>query len=279
MIATSKIKNSIKNNKGLLSIYRKIREIIILRKKPKKTKYNFSIKGSSAMMGDTFEERETEVFLKLIEKIDVFINVGANYGYYVLHAASKEKKTMAFEPHPSTMQCLQDNIEVNDYSNIVEVFPVALSNKVGIEKIYGFGTGASLIPGWAGSSTKKAISIPTNTLNNILNTRYSNENILILIDVEGLEDKVIDGMDCVLKREISPILMIEIGLNDPSGKLNSNFIETFQKFYVLGYRCWVCCLPIKEVKIEDIRAIYGGINNILHTHNYIFSKNELSSLI
>ena len=57
------------------------------------------------------------------------------------------KKVIAFEPDYTNQQILLQNVHANKWGDNFTLYPLALSNKVGIRKIYGGGTGASLIKG------------------------------------------------------------------------------------------------------------------------------------
>ena len=62
------------------------------------TKGGFKFIGPSNMISGDFEKEEVAFFNKALEESDIFINVGANIGYYVCAAIIKGKKVLAFEP-------------------------------------------------------------------------------------------------------------------------------------------------------------------------------------
>lgn len=68
-----------------------------------------------------------------------FVDIGAHIGIVTLRAASivgLKGKVYAFEPTPRVNKILQHNIYINNYTDIVEVFPLAISNKKGKTKLY-----------------------------------------------------------------------------------------------------------------------------------------------
>ena len=66
------------------------------------------------MADSSFETTEMNILKELIEKSDVFIDVGANIGYYTCLACSLGKKVLAFEPQQQNLACLIDNIHITD---------------------------------------------------------------------------------------------------------------------------------------------------------------------
>src|SRR3990167_1916537 len=69
-----------------------------------------------------YEEYETELIQKEIQKGDVVLDIGANIGYYTLIFAKlvgENGKVFAFEPDPTNFDLLKQNVENNGYKNVV----------------------------------------------------------------------------------------------------------------------------------------------------------------
>ena len=67
-----------------------------------------------------WEPEETELVKKLIKPGDVFVDVGANLGYYSLIAArSGASHTYAFEAQPSTYELLGKNVIINWMTKLI----------------------------------------------------------------------------------------------------------------------------------------------------------------
>ena len=83
------------------------------------------------ILSGLYEPEITSPFIPEIEKSEVFIDVGANIGYYSLLAAkimnNNNKVIMSFEPVHETYRRLKKNISVNNVSNI-KSYNVALGN-------------------------------------------------------------------------------------------------------------------------------------------------------
>jgi tRNA G37 N-methylase Trm5 len=85
-----------------------------------------------------YEEYETDLIKKEIDRGDVVLDLGANIGYYTLLFAKKvgdEGRVYAFEPDPTNFSLLKKNVEINGYRNVV-LIQKAVSNKNGKLKLY-----------------------------------------------------------------------------------------------------------------------------------------------
>lgn len=209
--------------------------------KPQMTPYGFKLIGSKsmhhiAMQRGEFEPEETSLFMKQFEKSDVFIDVGANIGFYTCLGRSAGKQVVAVEPLPKNLNYLFANLLANGW-NDVEVFPVGLSENPGLATLYGASsTGASLIGNWAGSSRYFQQTISLSTLDILLGGRFNGKKIFIKIDVEGVEYSVLLGAIATINLNPKPIWVIEICLNEyhPDG-MNPNFKNIFSLFWGCGY--------------------------------------------
>jgi len=78
-----------------------------------------------------WEAYETELTLTHLQPGDIYVDVGANIGYYTLIAAQRvgtQGKVFAYEPDPDNFELLKTNVALNDLSQ-VQVFPYALYDK------------------------------------------------------------------------------------------------------------------------------------------------------
>jgi hypothetical protein len=85
-----------------------------------------------------FEFSSVKIFCQLVKDSKVFFDIGSNIGYYSLLASSiknKQIKVFAFEPMPSIYACLNENIQLNHFTNISS-HQLALSNTNGKATFY-----------------------------------------------------------------------------------------------------------------------------------------------
>lgn len=245
---------------------------------PKATPYGFSLVGSTsihhrAMQLGEFEPEETALFSQLFKETDVFVDVGANVGFYACLARSKGLHVVAVEPMAKNLAHLYQNLRANDWED-VEVFPVGLSDRSGIATLFGASsTGASLISTWAGSSPAFHRTIALSTLDILLGDRFSDQRLCIKIDVEGAEYSALLGAVNTIGMSPRPIWLIEICLSEyhPDG-LNPWFAATFELFLGLGYEARTADSRDMLVTREDVSRWVREGRAQSGTINYIFRQ-------
>lgn len=219
------------------TFYRETRDGRVLKRTPRRCPLGFLIAGTPMMEAGLFEPEETEFLQLAFRNVTTVVNVGANYGYYSLLARSMGKKVIAFEPHVLNFPVLLRNLDLNEW-NDVEAFPLALAEKAGVRRIYGSGTGASLVPGWAGNAETRFRLVPVSTLDRILGDGLSQTPSIFVIDVEGAEYRVLLGATKQLHLNPAPVWFIEIsitGLQPEGTVVNPYLLQTFQIFWDKGY--------------------------------------------
>jgi FkbM family methyltransferase len=267
------VKPLVSRSPRLAAMYRGMRDQLEGMEEPQPTYWGFKLAGNAAMAQGTFEPVETELVRKLLHEVDVLINVGANVGYYCCHALSMGKPVIAFEPMPRNLRFLCKNINANGWQG-AEIFPVALSNKIGILEIYGANTGASLVKGWAGIPESYKTLVPCSTLDLLLNTRLQGKRALILVDIEGAEKWMLEGASIMLVNDPKPIWVVEIvtSENQPQGvAINPNFSSTFQFFFENGYEAFSANQEMRPITIEDVELFAKGSLKA-GTYNFMFRE-------
>lgn len=247
-------------------------------KEPQLTMLGFKFNGNEQMEAGLFEPIETNLVKKIFPKVDIIVNVGANIGYYVCQALQSNKKVFAFEPIEINLKYLLGNIKANNWQEMCEIYPVALSNKANIIEIYGGGTGASLVKGWAGRSEKHAVLAPCLTLNDVLGERLDGSNIFVIVDIEGSENMMLEGATKLLDMSPKPIWLVEICVEEhqpKNAKINPYILETFEKFWDRGYEAVTADNHLRKISKEEILKIIETKVNSLETHNFLFfEKNK-----
>jgi len=241
---------------------------------PQETPMGFKLSSNYPMIQrGEFEPEETEIVKKILPQIDVVINVGANIGYYCCIALSYGKYVVAFEPISLNIKYLLRNVKANNWESRIEVFPLALSNKIGVVEIYGGAVTGSLVKGWAGTPDEYVSLVPCSTLDHVLGSRFHNKRCFFVVDIEGAERYMLEGASSFLNFEPKPIWLMEINITEnlPKGVLiNDNLLPTFQMFWNRGYESWTAdshCRLINNDEIENI--VRTGKDTIL-THNFLF---------
>ncbi len=217
-----------------------------------------------------FERDEIAVFLKYIQGTSVCIDIGANIGLYTCLAVSQGKQAIAVEPLRSNLQLLYANLVCNGFLD-VEVFPLGLSSKGGIKYLFGGGTGASFVSGWAGASEKYYEVVPVTTLDAIANARFDGQALFIKMDVEGFENDVLKGAENTLGSLPKPTWLVEVCLDEHfPGGLNQTFCDTFEIFWRHGYEARIADSDERVVTRKDVSRWAKDGHVDFGSHNYLF---------
>jgi FkbM family methyltransferase len=253
--------------------YRTIRDSWVMNsQQPKITPEGFRLIGRSDMQEGSFEPEQTAVIKQSLKKCEVFIDVGANIGYYTCLARSLGIYTVAIEPLSENLLYLYTNLEENGWPD-VEVWPLGVGNKPKLTTLYGGGTGASLVKEWAESSELYRRTIPTSTLDIILGERFAGKRLLIKVDIEGGEFESLQGAAKTLARTPSPIWVMEICLTEhfPTG-INPHFEEIFRMFWENGYEARIIGEDNRLVTLDDVKRWVRNRERDFGYISYSFGK-------
>ena len=151
------------------------------------------------------KEPETIAWLNKIKTNSVIYDIGANVGVYSIYAAAmRDCRVMSFEPSFLNLELLFRNIQTNNLQDKITIVPLSLSNKSQIENFY-MQEGDNIWGGAHNSSgsnksqdgtdmqkfkTSSQIALSLDDLVNIFNLPTPSH---IKIDVDGLEDRVLQG--------------------------------------------------------------------------------------
>lgn len=151
------------------------------------------------------EEYSVAFFEKVLERGDVFIDIGANIGYFTVVGArlvGEQGTVYAFEPMPEALRVLKENIRT---VKNVKLFETALSDVTGASdfSVHKDGDTSSL---GVNHGAKRTIQVPLDTVDNSL--KAENRIDVIKIDVEGYELEVLRGAKAILAQH-KPLLYFE----------------------------------------------------------------------
>jgi FkbM family methyltransferase len=254
-------------------IYRDLRDSRALRAEPVMTPQGFRFIGNVAMQNGTFEQEETGLVDRLLRNVDVLVNVGANIGYYCCMALQAGRDVVAFEPIDLNVQYLLKNLKANGWQDSAEVYPIAVTSGVGLIEIYGAGSGASTVEGWAGTPSADVRLVPASTLDLVLGERFLGKRCLVVVDIEGAELGMLRGATMMLTASPKPVWMVEISIDEhqPAGTpVNPNLVPTFQLFLDHGYEAWTAEHRPRAVTMEEVSRVAATAVNSFGTHNFLF---------
>ncbi len=143
----------------------------------------------------------------------VILDIGANTGTYcLLPVLNRSIRGYAFEPNPDVYRILKNNLTLNALQNNIQTIPVALSDRKGLAKlkipVSGNDSGLACLGtpqrfhGW------NEVSVPMDTLDNIVKWKNISHVDLIKIDTEGCELMVLLGGEKII-RKLLPNILVE----------------------------------------------------------------------
>ncbi len=238
-----------------------------------KTPFGFMLSAPETMQNGTFEQEETKLIRAILDHSDSFVNVGANVGYYCCFAQLHGVKTVAFEPIPNNADQLKKNIRVNGWGDNISVLPVAVGESSGIAEMFGEGTGASLIKGWARNPKSLMNYVSIVRMDDVLQPPQKGQNMFVLMDVEGFELFALKGAQNLINAKQKPVWLIEINLTDlqPEGVLiNPYGAETFQIMKDAGYEVYDAYTGTRHISWDEVEAATGPTGKGFERHNFIF---------
>ena len=204
------------------------------------------------LMRGKYEPSTIKWFRKfvLINRYDVFIDIGANVGLYSVMAANyKCDKIISFEPSQTYFRVLEKNLRWCDRAFCVNY-------GLGDQQISAFiertdEPGSNFV-GYSRSSCSEAAElVPLDFL--VSERDLAGKKILIKIDVEGFEWNVIQGGVNFIKT-YEPDIICEIDGDNLSRYFDRKVSDVVSQITELGY----------------------GVIRLADSHNYVFTKKHLA---
>lgn len=198
-----------------------------------------------ALLGlGSYESNETAFLKSVFHDGDLFLDIGANLGWYslVLGKHAPGGRIYAFEPVPETVSRLEKNIALNQLNN-VEAVCLGLFNKedelafLFADDVSG-ATSLKMAGQGRGALPVREILCRTNTLDNVCQ-QGDLVPTLMKVDVEGAELMVMEGALSTLKHR--PIILMEL-LRKWSLEFGYHPNDVFALLASFGYQAWTFSL-------------------------------------
>jgi FkbM family methyltransferase len=168
--------------------------------------------GKDLFFHGVYEPITTAVIKHLLRPGDIFMDVGANIGFFALLAArlvGRTGKVYAFEPNEETRLMMIESLRANEIEHVV-VDPRACTEKSGR---------FILVPGGltnlGGTKVEKAsVENGEGSVEGVrLDDFFAEEGLenvrLLKMDIEGGEDAALAGMERALERRLVDYLLVE----------------------------------------------------------------------
>ncbi len=177
--------------------------------------------GLSQWRAETFWEKEpetilwTESFRSLTHRNLDFIDIGANLGVYSLFALTTGiyRRVVAVEPMPLNFEALKQNVILNGYRENVILYNQPLYSHE-IEASFKFedsrvgASGGQVVEKRITTDFQEGVLVKCLTGDTIIENN-SVKNCVVKIDVDGLELKILQGLEQSLSSDVICGLLVE----------------------------------------------------------------------
>jgi len=207
------------------------------------------------------KEPETIEWIDTFDEDDIFWDVGANIGVYSLYAALRLSKVVAFEPAAVNYYLLNRNIEINNMDNKISALCIAFGNVSCLESFHMSNTDY----GGALHSFSEAIDWQGNPFTPIFEQSilgFSIDDFIkqfkppfpthIKIDVDGIENRIIEGAQRTISNDKLKSLLVELDTNMDGYRELIRFIEKN------GMKLWKREHAF-EVEVSEYSSVYNHI--------------------
>jgi FkbM family methyltransferase len=159
-----------------------------------------------------YEKELGDLLKKTIKPGDVFLDLGANIGYFSLLVAnnSPSAKVISFEPVRGLFQNMNENISLNNIKNILTVNAavgeISEEKELFVSASDNLGMSSFHQPGNYSGKTEKVKVV---AIDDWFKTSGLSRIDIIKLDIEGSELAALKGMKEVLQKQ-KPILIVEV---------------------------------------------------------------------
>ncbi len=214
-----------------------------------------------------YEPITTLLARRMASESALFLDVGANIGYYSLVLAATEPllRVIAFEPNPYNFALLQENVEANALIQ-VHCESLALSDADTTAKLFlsASAMSASLCPDFD-AHLAGVVPVQTRTLDSYFAARSLYGPLLIKVDVEGHEAAFFRGASETI-RQHRPDIIAEVAL--PFAVETTEFLKT------CGYRFY----SITDRGLLESAELRPVVRGSLVFLNYLLSARPLHDI-
>ena len=197
---------------------------------------------------DHYEENVAKTLQRYLRIDSVFIDIGANIGFFSLLAAriAPKGKVLSFEPDRNNFKLLSTAILYNGLENIISAYPVAVSDQDDTIVLSDLGSSKNTGARFTAkdiSTLRPLVHGPDPFFERVkavsLDNFISDQNVdLIKIDIEGYEPFAFRGMEQILNR-YKPVVIVEFApgnLMDVGNVKPETFLDYLRE---LGFRMYL----------------------------------------
>jgi len=247
-----------------------------------------------------WEPNNSSLISSILRPGDVFVDIGANIGYYTLLASTlvgSGGRVVSIEASPAIFEQLRTNVVLNKASN-VRMVNIAVSDSTGQLPLYGGGRwnrgATSTAPRQPGQALEA--TVPAAPLDRLLSDDEMQRVALVKIDIEGGETPVlerfletIDGYphNLMILAELAPQVS-RARLETVFNRLRAAEFRTFaleNEYDIDWYLRWrrpaplseIEMLPPRQTDVIFVRGAPGQLSNGWHASSSRLSDSKRSS--
>lgn len=215
---------------------------------------------------------DVEIIKAITPDDGVFVDVGANVGYYALSLGTKpgfRGKIVAFEPLPHLWNLFSKSIAENRLSKTIKLYKLALADAPGTMQLndaeYTINAGAtSLLPGSSGTDCERSTRVETL---DALAKKLKPDSIKV--DIEGAEGLFLIGAAATILAS-KPAILLEINRELLANLSKSTPGRIFEQLADWGYDMWEvlpgALTPLPTAHAASMAFPAEHVANILAIH-------------
>lgn len=158
-----------------------------------------------------YSTADQQVFHQFLKPGGVFLDIGANIGWYSLVAGAivgREGMVLAVEPEPRNLKLLQTNLQRNCASPF-RIFPYALGEETSRADLHlspdNFGDHSLFQTG--SQTSRHKVGIDVRRLDNLISPEEFSQVQLLKIDTQGYEPRILSSLEGLLKQHRPPMMV------------------------------------------------------------------------
>lgn len=224
--------------------------------------YPDSRSAATVLYCGLYDYHEMNFLLRYLRSEDIFLDIGANIGVYTLLAASKihSGSIYSFEALPKNYKRLEENLKLNQFEQ-VKTYELAISDSKGSVAL-NLAEGDSM-PFISQTATKNTITVPTDTLDHLLQNQSFANLTLAKMDIEGAEILALKSATSLLKQQRPHVWILEI--NDAVNNFGHQKQDLVDLLSSYGYNLYNYDADTNQLQLITLEQQQG--NNVLAIAN------------
>lgn len=221
-----------------------------------------------------WEPVETAIVSEILQPDDLFIDVGANIGYYSVlgsRLVGPDGVVIALEPENTNFQLFKKNIILNQVTNVT-VHNSAAGDRDKTVKLYHSDENSGDHHTYRRSDSDTGIAVKAVRLDTLVASTAIRPR-LIKIDCQGYEQHIIDGLKAVLENPaLKPDAIILEFWPEMLNKAGADVIQFANYLFALNYTIWDIGRGHEKPKPLDLIAFTRQIEKRLLPDKEIFTN-------